>query len=229
MLNTHKILAKFEWDQLKINSNHSDEGLDLSLRSNAQDIQQINILVDLGDDKVLAQKPTVLSNQYQTKFNLPRGSYNIKKIRFFTLGESSLFYVWKNIVFKQKIYSYPNKKYFNLRELNHFNTSFINEEEFSHHIKYSGQLPAKRIDWKVFAKKDELYWKKHQGENNEVLKLSYKYFNDSLENNLSYLSYLCYEAYKNNYLFSLETHNEFIKENRGPDHLKACLEKLSEV
>lgn len=229
MLSTHKILQQFEYSNLKISSNYSDEGIKLGFNSKSQNLNHINILLDLEFKKYTSSNSVINSQGYSSKIFIPRGKYYSRKIRFFTNGESSLFYVWRNINFERIFFSYPERKYFNFNQLQNLNTSYINEEEFSHHIKYTNSLPAKRIDWKVFAKNGELFWKKHLGVNHEVLLFKQSYFKDTKENNLSYLSYLCHEAYKNDYYYSLETENGFIKEGHGSEHLKNCLEKLSEL
>jgi uncharacterized protein (DUF58 family) len=90
-------------------------------------------------------------------------------------------------------------------------------------------MSAKRIDWNIFAKSEQLYWKKHIGSNNLDIVIDIDALVGEFEDKLSHAAYIIDYLFKNNIKWSLKYRGKSSESNSGIEHHKYCLELLSEA
>lgn len=227
MLSTHKNLNLLNFDQVSISNNFANQLLAITAQ-NSNDI--INDSYELEIRKKIKSKLIVENdNQLKGHINYHRGHYKGNRIKLSNTGSSGLFYAWKFSEIHYEFYIYPtpqaldNKKDY---EILHDEQS-SEEEEFAFHRPYSTGLSSKRIDWKVYAKSDQLYWKKFVGEVRGELKIDYLKMLGDLETRLSHLTFLLQNAYLHNLKWTLTLPNEEFKNCSGYQDFNNCLKALA--
>lgn len=232
MLKTHKTIKSINFKYLETTDSFADTPLNISAKiKNNPDFKLINCSLyrDKKEYQVHIKKST--QTLIQTSINLPRGKYNFNRIKFYSTGESKLFYCWKYRKVNQILYVYPSRidtensllKSYSLSHLS------VNEEEFSHHIPYVQELSAKRIDWNVFAKNEQLYWKKHIGSNSSNILIDLNKLEADFESRLSHAAYLIEYLYRNSIKWAFKHKGMKTKTDYNLTHFRHCLEILSEA
>lgn len=159
-----------------------------------------------------------------------RGHYQIKRVRFFTKGKSQLFYVWRYFPIERDFYIYPEKKHTSLQSYTQVDSKRIgaNEVEFHSHWPYNSGQNAKKIDWKVFARTDQLYLKKYVDQHRTSVEINFNNFKDDKELALSKMCYLITKCHKESRPWSLRLPNQKIRSSSGQRHYHKSLEAISE-
>lgn len=230
MLKTHKIINHFLPSEFYFTSNYSDKEIECSMVTNNSATEFINIDLYTGkDSSIFIQKNTYKPNKLSFGVKLPRGYYKINRLKFSTRSDIGLFYVWKNYQINDSFYSYPKLIPHDL--YNNRKNSLTNNiaEEFQYHIKYENSLSAKRIDWKVYAKTDQLYWKKHSGIQNKKIIIDLNDFNHEFEQNISEMAFIANFCFKNEIEWKLIINNTQLDSNKGKSHYIKTLEVLSKA
>ena len=234
MFTTHRIIHSISFGGLQLNN----QFLHLPYYSSCQFQKFIPenlkkyISLELQSEKGNLTGSFFKSYGNNNKFKLEitkRGHYPIKRIKFYTLGPGKLFYVWRYFTWEADLYIYPEKLPTHnqkLAQTKSKNPKF-NESEFTHHIRYQKGLSVNRIDWKVFARTDQLYWKKFIDFDQTTYEVNYSDFNDQKEVNLKYMSYLIDKYYLENKTFRVVLPNRVIPPGKGPKHYHSAMEQIS--
>lgn len=163
------------------------------------------------------------------KFHGASGRYLIDRIKLYSHYPAGLFYVWRYYPVAATAYLYPIAKKWDLHQ-GHFlqNAKIEGSGDFEGHHKYHSAVNSRRIDWKVFARSEQLYWKKFGGENNHQFKFEYdKTPGKNKEEKLSHLSYAVGHAHQTAGAYSLSLPNLSITTAHGPAHFQRCMEALA--
>jgi len=99
------------------------------------------------------------------------------------------------------------------------------EEDFLGLVSYQGE-DFKKINWKQFARTDDLYIK--QGLSPLLPYLHFVVKDGVSEEDLSLITSKMVVAQKHQYSFSLKVKDQIIQQDSGKHHLQHCLERLSE-
>jgi hypothetical protein len=232
MLKSHQIIKNIELFNINIKSDFSDNPI--SINSNISNNNDAELIRCSIYEKKTEYAPKTYQNseiKINAQIELKRKKFKIDKIKFYSSGYSSLFYVWRYFGIDKTFYVYPKRR---SNDINNTYTQNIsqnsfNEEEFSHHVSYTPGMSAKRIDWNIFAKSEQLYWKKHIGSNNLDIVIDIDALVGEFEDKLSHAAYIIDYLFKNNIKWSLKYRGKSSESNSGIEHHKYCLELLSEA
>ena len=228
MLITHKNLALIKVANTSFSNNHS-----------AQDTRcAINLASAVPNDYYSISLNSNLKIPLQASgltligtFRAQRGKFSGEKIKLSNTGQAGLFYAWKYLNVNYLFYIYPRplslntKKQFRSTETTHSNLN----SEFSHHIPYRHGLSSKRLDWKVFAKTDQLYWKQFSGVEFKDIELNFAQMPGTPEQKLSHLAHLLEAVHKNGLTWTLVLPNETHKNCQGHFDYIHCLQILAKA
>ena len=172
-----------------------------------------------------------LSNdQYFFNLKMPRGTYQINRIKIYSESPASLFHAWSSWKTNNQFYVYPHPKSVEYTpQLNAKDSPMPQEEsDFSYRIIYQRGMSSKRIDWKTYAKSDTLLWKKYDVMTPDFFDFELEKIPGSLEEQLQHLSFLINIAHSQNAMWSLKIAQENL-EGKGGDFFKLCMQKLAGV
>jgi hypothetical protein len=230
MLKSHQLVKKLNIESMNVKDDFSDNLIKISTNI------PLNIDHKLVKNSFYYEKKEftpenliTLETNITSQLNLTRGEYHFDKVKFYSYGHSSLFYVWKYFKINKTFYVYPKRISNDQNQITSIDIAqnTINEEEFSHHIPYVPGMTAKRIDWNIFAKSEQLYWKKHIGSNNDKVVIDLDKLHGDLESRLSHAAFFIDYLYKNNHEYSIKSKGKTSVSAKGSDHHKYCLEQLS--
>jgi uncharacterized protein (DUF58 family) len=160
---------------------------------------------------------------------LRRGHYRFKRLKLYTFGPSKLFYVWRYFTLENEVFIYPKKTFVDKSSKveNESSQNYASEQEFSHHIRYTPGMPSKRIDWKVYARSDNLFWKKHSDKQSRVFEINYSNFKGSKEAILEKMSYLIDHHFHQGDEFKVLLPNQVLPSSSGNSHYQSSMEAIS--
>lgn len=169
-----------------------------------------------------------LSYQFELSV-LHRGYFKTNRLKLYTRGINQFFYVWRYFELPQEFFAYPPKRFTHYGRQTDSNqqTSMITESEFQFHIPYVHGLSSKRIDWKVFAKSDMLYWKKHTDFESQSIEINYHTLPGETEEKLEYISFLVDKFFRLGQPWKLVLPTKVFSHSKGIQHYKKCLEAVS--
>lgn len=228
MLITHKNLGLINLNAASFSNNYSstDGYCTLNLTDPVPD-DFYSVSLIKGQDIPLKARGFTLTGSFRSN----RGKFEGERIKLSNTGEAGLFYAWKYFNINYLFYVYPSpasidtKKYFSTIETTESNLN----SEFSHHIPYRHGLSSKRLDWKVFAKTDQLYWKQFSGVEYKDIELNFTHMPGSAERKLSHLAYLLDSVHKNGFTWTLILPYETYRNCYGYNDYIKSLEILAEA
>lgn len=180
-----------------------------------------NLKVDLminSDNYRIKKTPSSQTPIYKLH-DLKRGYYQSPRIKLYTIGDYHLFYVWSYRNLNSDIYIYPTpKETTNKKEYFQNKLSFQGNEEFNQYQLYSSGMNSHRIDWKVYARLDQLYSKKYDDKEPIGMHINYLDFIGSHESKISQMSYLIDLCYKKSIPFALNIKDQNLKLAQGEAH-----------
>lgn len=235
MLETHKFIQDASIESAQITDFFLSHPNPLTLKSKnpfeerASQVLQLELITD---EENIRSSQGCESADLNHKFQLMmyrRGHYKSKSLKLFTVGFTELFYVWRYFPCNIDLYIYPAKRFINLKKLslNPEKENIVSEAEFQYHIPYSQSMSAKRIDWKVYARTDSLYWKKHLDHESLSIEINYNALSGTEEEKLEYMSFLVDKNYRDGNSWKLVLPNKVFSFNKGHNHYKTSLEELS--
>ncbi len=236
MLDIHRTIQEMKFDGVIISDDYLTSDI-FSIIHFENKITNLNSTIQaefvLKDTKKLKlkYKKTIDNHTIQMKVEVKsRGKYEVDKIKLYTYGKSGLFYVWRYFDVNQYFFVYPQKKPAHTNKANTTNEAILNltDEEFSNHIPYVKGLNSKRIDWKVFARKDILYWKKHIDYSSETIDINFNKLLGDSESKLEAMSFLIEKTFKDGHKWRLVLPNKVVETSKGHKHFKECMESISE-
>ncbi|MFT6070642.1 MAG: hypothetical protein ACJAT2_001397 [Bacteriovoracaceae bacterium] len=157
------------------------------------------------------------------------GVHSIKKADLYTSFPFGLFKSWKPYRFEKEICIVPTPKYKPLptEEMTASGegdqmSSQLNDE-FKNHMRYTTEGVG-RIDWKIFARRDELLLKEYEGEVSQNFEFNDKQLTKfEKKDRLGFLTYWLLEAEKKGASYSLELGEDSVPKGFGKNHLHRCL------
>lgn len=239
MLETHKIIQETKITQAQIKSfflSHPaclNIGFEKEISPEASRLLEIKLqrydgenLIELATDK--GCEKTESSNRFRL-LNIKRGHYRFNSLKLYTYGHSGLFYVWRYFPIHTDFYIYPAKKFTaQLKQgLSEQKQIDYSESEFKFHIPYQNGMSSKRIDWKVFARTDSLYWKKHIDHGQEAIEINYFSLPGEHEEKLEYMAYLIDKHFKEGNSWKLVLPQKVLNFSKGGYHHQYSLEQIS--
>ncbi|MBT4792479.1 MAG: hypothetical protein HON90_12985 [Halobacteriovoraceae bacterium] len=236
MLDAHKIIADTDLDNAKVFNQFSNKDNEMLLnlsKSPEHSIDQYLQVELISESKRLTISKILKFADNTLKYALPsqkRDRYSYNNLKFFTYGAQGLFYVWRYFPVEINYFVYPERKGMikNILERDNNSKSQFSEAEFSHYLPYTQGLSSKRIDWKIYAKKDLLYWKKHIDYQDETISINFQHFDGDIEQKLQQMSYLIDKSFKNNQSWKLTLPTCVLPTSKGFSHYKNSLEVISE-
>lgn len=228
MLVTHKNISLIRPATISFTNDDSHKDIQCSINLEVM-IFANNYVLELNNDV----KIDLNSNQYSLSgpFQGIRGKYSDDKIKISNTAQAGLFYAWRFYSISYSFYIYPSPVCYRLpssyrnQEAEQFNSN----NEFSHYIPYIDGFPSKRLNWKIFAKTDQLYLKYFIGHNLLEIELNFYDLPGPAELRLSYLSYLIENIFKKKMKWSLVLPNEVINNCHGYTDYIRCKKILSEA
>jgi uncharacterized protein (DUF58 family) len=226
------MLAVFLIQMLKTHRQIKDFSL-IGFNAPSSHAKQENQFRHKGDNntdikfEVLFQTDFISQSQFYKRSK--RGITKLEKLKVISLGTFALFKSWKYFSINERVIFYPEKI-----EINHFlKHSLLNkndkDEEFSEHLKYTSNLSAKRINWKVFAKTDDLLWKKFESSQNREECIDIELLEGAFESRLKEATSLCYLFYQSSISWSVKYKNHESVKASTKSHLKNCLEYMASL
>ncbi|WP_440053039.1 hypothetical protein ACSLBF_08765 [Pseudoalteromonas sp. T1lg65] len=184
-------------------------------------------------------------NGNNTQIDMPlnackqRGKYKIKKVSISSNYPFGLVKVWSYLYLDDDAYVYPTPLATQLSGISYTHDgvpeqdSLANEALSEQLYRYQKGMPVNRVAWKIYAKTDQLFIKQtldvgqYELNDNEVF-YRFDELNGDKETRLSNLSYLINQAQNNNIKYGMQLGSLLIKPAHGEQHLKRCMESLSE-
>jgi|LULL01.1.fsa_nt_gb uncharacterized protein (DUF58 family) len=236
MFETHSFIKNIGLSKMTIENTFSDQNVMASVyfknRLNTKQSRYMRLELQANENKAQSIKTSRQSfqNLIFTFKNLPRSHYKLTFIKFFTYGTHQFFYVWKYDSTLADFYIYPKKQKADVSLKTSSTNQTNGQVEFAYHIPYTTGLSSKRIDWKVFARNEQLYWKKHIDYKMDIYDINfYKITGESKEEKLEKMCYLVEFMYKNGFRWKLSLPTKEVKSSAGRAHYQKSLELLSEA
>jgi len=172
-------------------------------------------------------------NEHETKSkfklqNAIRGFYEQGRFKFFSSGEYGLFYVWSYLKQDSNFYIYP--KLIESSSIQNFKKNLITHfgsNEFAFHSPYMHGMNSKRIDWKVYAKSDQLYAKRYDQEEDYGQFIDYYLQTGSHEEKISKTAYLVHKAKQKGLSYAVQLRSKKIGLSNGEAQYHEVMQALS--
>ncbi len=203
------------------------------------------VQIDVPEYKLHTLIEEIPPNTYRTvEISLAlaaRGKYKYPKIVLSSKFPFNLFYTWKRISWDELFFSYPAREgtaappYSSEDELSKkldISSALFtaNSDNFLAHREYNSFDNYKRIDWKVYARKNKLFVKTFESESSQICFIDitdYLRTIGDFEKRIKQLTKWIAEAQKWNTLFVLKLKNEEITFVDDRKKFENILEKLS--
>tara|TARA_B110001454_G_scaffold219202_1_gene252036 strand:+ start:128619 stop:129386 length:768 start_codon:yes stop_codon:yes gene_type:complete len=246
---TNNNIKSVEISELFIRNFFQDEtgSIKITLQNNHSKYFARFIQVELTDFKISAVIPEIPPNSFKT-IELPltqmtRGRHAYSRIHLSSKFPFNLFYSWKRLSWPEQFFVYPAREgtqdppYSSEEELSkkldltsaHLDSK---SDSFFGHREYNRYDNYKRIDWKVFARKNKLYVKTYETESSRICYVDFKdYFINraDIEKRLTQLTKWIFEAQKWNTLFVIKTAEDEILFLDDRKKCETTFEKLSVI
>lgn len=203
------------------------------------------IQIEIVDFRLKATVPEIPPNSFKTvelSFSQPqRGRFVYPKIILSAKFPFNLFYSWKRLSWGEKFYVYPAREGIQeppyssedelSKKLDLTSSRFDSKSDnFLGHKEYTPYDNYKRIDWKVFARKNKLYVKTFETESSRICFVDFpEYFKNisDIEKRVRQLTKWIFEAQKWNTLFVIKNEDNQITFLDDRKKFEAVFEKLS--
>ncbi|MBL7543549.1 MAG: DUF58 domain-containing protein [Bdellovibrionaceae bacterium] len=170
-----------------------------------------------------------------------RGKYHYPKVTLSSKFPFNLFYSWKRLTWDQEFFVYPARE-------GHADPPYSSEDELSKkldltsarldsqsdnflgHKEYTAYENYKRIDWKVYARKNKLYVKTFETESSKICYIDFsEYFRNvgDFEKRINQLTKWIFDSQKWNTLFVVKLSNDEVTFLDDRKKFESLLEKLS--
>lgn len=242
IFSTHYNLKGFTVNNIRVPSHFADEKFHVTV--NCHNLHKskrfsIKLKIILSDkSEFILPLESVEKSEYQVQ-HIPlslskRGSYQVCKYILLTSYPMGLFYTWSPVEFTTIFNTFP-KPYgltilndSQLQNLDELSQVVKNEGEFSEHKKYTESDSPNRIDWKVYAKKQDLVVKSFVQGDQVVYHLNYNDIDQvTFEEKLSQLALWIKEVYELNYSWSLTLPQLSLDSDKGHSHYIKSLTALA--
>ena len=237
MLETHKYIQDTKVDSINIGNFFLSHPINLNIKlKQTPEIRCAEVLqIELISEELKLRSEIGLKGADQNRQValqiFQRGYYRFNNLKLFTYGHNKLFYVWRYFPLQTSFYVYPAKRFISQKRMVESNITKDQkvESEFQFHIPYQTGMTSKRIDWKVFARTDSLYWKKHTDDQSESVEINYQAFEGEHETRLEYMCFLVDKNFKVLNNWKLVLPQKILNFNKGHYHYQKSLEQLSVI
>lgn len=236
MLDTHQVIQQLDFKSLSIKNTYSDSKLpiDVLFHKNIKPNKNIGIKLYTKDQLnfiLRAQEISTHHNYLRYKAEaIKRGHYKIDKVQFYHKGAHQLFYVWRYISISDSFYIYPKKTIpSHYHQKVNFSQASTGDKEYHEHRPYEQGHHAYKIDWKIYAKTDELLYKDYKFFDQKKIQLNYNELKGNKEERLEYLSFLIDKCLKEKTTWSLILPHKTLKSSKGITHFRHSMEAISIV
>ncbi len=186
-----------------ISSSSDDVFLPISLENHEEEVVDINIISVEKNIEVQSNHPSCESQMPLGKKSV--GVYETHKLKMNSTYPLFLFKAWKSVDLKASVVIYPKSSLVQRNEGSTTNDS-INEIE---HIKYRVGDNLSKVDWKIYARKGELFSKVDIGNNAQVFIIDESIILKYGDDGLGLVCHLIHEHIKKGHAFIFKTiHNK---------------------
>lgn len=178
---THYNLYGFKINKIEISNCYQGKPLTCSLSVNNNSyVEARDISINLTFDKkrfssVIKNINSRSQERKELSFQgLDRGRYQIERVESSSTYPLGIFYVWKYLKVKSQFYVYPKMEGKDLAYYFNYRSEIDDIQEYKEHKKYQHRERISRIDWKSYAKSNELKVKEFSsfGNRDIVIKFS---------------------------------------------------------
>lgn len=210
LLVSHKNVQKLNIEDIKIESTHIGKNLKTLLKLREKESLGENIIVEINKKKILFSSlkngRNIASNPYDV-----RQKINTPFVTLYSTHPYGLFKTWRYFKIPQEYYLYPEillneKEVQNISTKSEFGLIEI-DADFQEHKKFERGQSMKRIDWKKFAMKDELFIKKFSLREDEKLTILLEDLDLELEDKVKLATTLIYNAQSSGSNWELKSYN----------------------
>lgn len=172
-----------------------------------------------------------------------RGLVAYPRITISTTFPFGIFYSWKRINWKNHFFVYPSRNgeqsFPQEAQLSENEVQAVltkanktSDGEFIMHKEYSSSDNFKRIDWRVFARKNKLFTKVYSEQQTQLIFIPVQTLlnlqsPDSFEKSLSQITKWIFEAQKNHYVCAIKFEDQPVTFPETPREYEAVYEKLA--
>lgn len=158
-----------------------------------------------------------------------RGYHSLNHIKIQSTFPFEFFRSWKKINSSVEYLVYPRKTGSSLFGTFKNAAKNITNDEFQNHEEYNNSSSLNRVDWKVYARTNDLYVKKYSSTVDVNTDFSWEQvqYLTGFEDQISQLTLWIYEAHANQLEFSLSLPQKFFPKSRTLEHYHTCLKELA--
>ena len=158
-----------------------------------------------------------------------RGWTKLPFLRIESLFPFQMFFSWKKVEFQKQILVYPELRGVSLFQMSESSQQLEHSDEFLNHEIYNGSQSYLRIDWKIFARVQQLMVRKYGSGseiNTDFTWEQTQYLLES-EQRISQLALWIHECRQKNMEFSLQLPHCFYRRSAHLSHYHDCLKELA--
>lgn len=168
---------------------------------------------------------------------LPRGRYRLESLTLGTTFPFGLFFSWSYANADLDFIVHPKKAAVVWNDLFESGDSFEDsghfasgDQDFEGHSHYQDGEPLGRIDWRVYARRNQLLKKNFISPvDKEIMVTSTMINHLGLEKGLEYMCGLLYLAYEKGWRFGIDWNGNRIAPQAGRKQLKECLDFIGGI
>lgn len=241
MFITHINLEQLSLNSFKLSNGYAQEILSgkFTILNETQRVRHKFSITFISEDEEFEYFCSSDSNykliEIQTHSNgRNRGIYKCYKIRLSTTYPLGLFYCWTYFKVNQDICVYPKMKNqieLSLNQKVDLEESKVKDEfgsqEFTENRKHLQGEALNKVNWRLFAKYNELFVKEFKDPIANIYLLDFDNINLEAEERLEQLSYWINKLNSKNEYWILKLKNFKSKVGTGPSHFETCMKELS--
>jgi hypothetical protein len=215
MFDTHQIIEEID----NLNFIYSEGSSENSTFKFHELPQLVQISIFLNTKEHILKRITNSAHSLFKFTHAKRGIYKNNRFKIYTYGKFNFFYVWTYKPIKNDVIIYPKQKPNDESEIYYRNNNaFQGSEEFNFHQLYTVGMNSKRIDWKVYARQNQLYSKMYEENQPDGHIIDYSLLSGTREERISKMAYLVEMSFKNNIPFALKIDEQSLPLAQGEAH-----------
>lgn len=162
---------------------------------------------------------------------LPMGKFHFQRIKISTKPDNLLFYVWRNFSITKDFYVFPKAQQTDEKVSSHKEESLdaTSENFFAQHKKFTPGDITKRIDWKVFAKTDQLFIKQFHDDKSTAININFDQLSGDSKTRARKISYFLHQLYQHKTPWSLTLPSTQLPIGHSRQHYLKSMELISEL
>lgn len=214
MFQTHAIMEKFEFGAVRLSD----------APANGQHGVSISSPIDLVRYELHTDKGIFPASRA-----MPRGHYRCRYLKAYTTGERNFFYVWTYRKLDKDLRVYPAQTPSFTPTEGAQKETVAGSGEFNKHRVYAQGASSKRIDWKAFARTEQLLVKEFEEPKNSGVVIEQARLQGDKEEVLSQMAWQIEQAKRTGLSWELKGDNFYLPMGKGQAHWTSCMEALSDA